>query len=718
MSRQQQLELLGLHCTICGGSLKFENCNQDFERYTCPSCGNKFRLPLDIDRFKVYRAELMKRFGSLSSRGAMNKPKQEMLYELKNFAIQYSDFANQDSQYHLFYIAALTENFRIKFNVGDATCQEAEDTYRIISDTTNGNERYPIDVYGKKISAAYKRWTTPRRLPLWSKLAIGISVAAVLITAPLLTLFLGRNLEDEATGVYVHVDGTDYGMFDKWKVRLNVNKLEEGTPEYIASTTLLKHESDKYLVYDMTMILGNHIAQPKKPVTVTIPIPNDFEARNTVVYYISSDGKCEILENTEVVDVTRTVTFEADHFSLYAIAERPFQASFLPENGSIIPNEKVLWGSRLSEPELQDRVGYTFDGWYNGSDKWNFEDNIVTDNITLKAQWIPKQYDVSFDSDGGNEQSAIKATFDAECTLPTPYKKGYKFVGWYSENGTKYESGAWTTADNLSLTARWELADAIVSFGNLDDVVEYPQLERKYGDMYGELPIPQRIGYDFMGWYTDSVGGTVVTSETVVTEDKDHTIYAHWDAIEYSIVFNANTPAKGSLIGDVLEPITCKYDDKIRLSSPSFSVNGWKFVGWATDASGEAICENNGEITNLTAVDGETVNLYAVWHVDPYTVAKYVSNESVVSDTDGRYSYTVYNNINKTPKITSGTKAIVDWSGCSDGNHDYISAVNSGASFTSAVTSMRAALNQPRLLSQGFREQPFSPAQKAVLLAS
>ena len=44
--------------------------------------------------------------------------------------------------------------------------------------------------------------------------------------------------------------------------------------------------------------------------------------------------------------------------------------------------------------------------------------------------------------------------------------------------------------------------------------------------MLKSLPYPTRTGYDFIGWYTEPVGGTQVTDGYVFTDDTD--LYAHW----------------------------------------------------------------------------------------------------------------------------------------------------------------------------------------------
>lgn len=47
--------------------------------------------------------------------------------------------------------------------------------------------------------------------------------------------------------------------------------------------------------------------------------------------------------------------------------------------------------------------------------------------------------------------------------------------------------------------------------------------------IYGELPNPERTGYIFLGWYTDPVDGSIVTSDTEYDyETSVTTLYAHW----------------------------------------------------------------------------------------------------------------------------------------------------------------------------------------------
>jgi uncharacterized repeat protein (TIGR02543 family) len=57
------------------------------------------------------------------------------------------------------------------------------------------------------------------------------------------------------------------------------------------------------------------------------------------------------------------------------------------------------------------------------------------------------------------------------------------------------------------------------------------------GIPYGILPVLSKSGYTFAGWRTEQNGeGTLVTTETVVTLDSNHTLHAHW------VEFLSHTP--------------------------------------------------------------------------------------------------------------------------------------------------------------------------------
>ena len=65
--------------------------------------------------------------------------------------------------------------------------------------------------------------------------------------------------------------------------------------------------------------------------------------------------------------------------------------------------------------------------------------------------------------------------------------------------------------------------------------VRYIEIEdgMTFADAMGELPAPERFGYNFTGWFTTKDGGTQVYD--TATANGDATYYAHWEATGYVV---------------------------------------------------------------------------------------------------------------------------------------------------------------------------------------
>ncbi len=130
-----------------------------------------------------------------------------------------------------------------------------------------------------------------------------------------------------------------------------------------------------------------------------------------------------------------------------------------------------------------------------------------------------------------------------------------------------------------------------------------------YGQLYGDLPVPTREHYSFLGWYTEAEEGTEVTAETTVTSLVNQTLYAHWSRNTYKVNFNANGGSVSTASKNV-ESGT-KYGT---LPTPTWT--GRTFKGWFTAVSGGS------QVTADTtvALSGEQT-LYARWQVNSYTAS-------------------------------------------------------------------------------------------------
>lgn len=79
-----------------------------------------------------------------------------------------------------------------------------------------------------------------------------------------------------------------------------------------------------------------------------------------------------------------------------------------------------------------------------------------------------------------------------------------------------------------------------VSFDASEGVVSETVKTVYYGSSIGALPVPTREYYTFNGWFTQPVGGTMVTEDTVVDSIENRTLYAQWTRNTFNVNFNAN----------------------------------------------------------------------------------------------------------------------------------------------------------------------------------
>ena len=68
----------------------------------------------------------------------------------------------------------------------------------------------------------------------------------------------------------------------------------------------------------------------------------------------------------------------------------------------------IEYGTMLKKPETDpvkeedDEYTYTFKGWYNGETEWNFETDVVTENVTLVAKFDSVKKETESGSDSGD----------------------------------------------------------------------------------------------------------------------------------------------------------------------------------------------------------------------------------------------------------------------------------------------------------------------------
>ena len=215
----------------------------------------------------------------------------------------------------------------------------------------------------------------------------------------------------------------------------------------------------------------------------------------------------------------------------------------------------------------------------------NYSENGFENNIELSELFLNKYVDVS------DEKPNVKGT----------------------KNGNNVY--VLITLKDLTLTAgknaydKWgaekQLDKITVSFNANGGTLTEVSKDVVYAGKYGTLPTPTREGYQFNGWYTRSVDGTLVKDTTKVTKNYNHTLYAHWTSIGYTFVLSFDSN------GGTGTMTTQSYTEgkAQAIKANTFTKAGYTFAGWATSANGGVVYADKASII-LT----ENTTLYAVWN--------------------------------------------------------------------------------------------------------
>lgn len=243
----------------------------------------------------------------------------------------------------------------------------------------------------------------------------------------------------------------------------------------------------------------------------------------------------------------------------------------------------------------------------------------------------PPMYEIIYDANGGtgtmNKQKCYKNVSYA-LNSNTFKRTGYRFTGWNtSKDGTGKDllnkemvKDLIPINSSLILYAQWTPVSYSVEFNANGASEGYMYIqEMDYNESTTLNPnVYARKGYKFNGWNTKKDGSGVKYGNCATVKNltningKNIILYAQWTPIKYKIKYNGNGATSGSI-----KTQTCTYDKKSKLSANKFRRNGYTFKGWATSKAnakkGKVKYKNKASVKNLTANNGATITLYAVW---------------------------------------------------------------------------------------------------------
>lgn len=310
---------------------------------------------------------------------------------------------------------------------------------------------------------------------------------------------------------------------------------------------------------------------------------------------------------------------------------KTYNITFVYNNGDENTTQEVKKAEEVKLPS-PNKEGYDFDDWYT-DDKCTtkyVKGSKLESDITLYANWIIKEFDVKFYSEG-NLIDSQKVKYNEAATSPaSPTKEGNDFKGWDKEFTNVKE--------NLNVNAVYELKKFTVKFMN--ESTELKSEEVEYGKAATAPEDPKKSGFEFVSWDKDFSNVKANLTVNAVFEAKTFNVKYYDGETELD-----------------LSPKSFTYGESF--SAPTYSANDYYFVGWYMDSNFELAFDP-------ALVGAEDVNLYALlikidynggkatWRVDDWdntnTVTKGLNG---VSSLPSEYEKDFYQYLSDTELLNS-----------------------------------------------------------------
>ena len=151
----------------------------------------------------------------------------------------------------------------------------------------------------------------------------------------------------------------------------------------------------------------------------------------------------------------------------------------------VVPKTRINGNAVLSWSKIKNDINkeYIFTG-------------EIRENLVLYAtEYAPV---IDFEENGGEDIIPLVARAGSSISLPVPVRETYRFIEWQDENGNAYLSTQ-MPSESMTLKAIWQAKLVFDENGGTD----VDDISKPVGESIS-LPIPQKDGYIFAGWYTEN----------------------------------------------------------------------------------------------------------------------------------------------------------------------------------------------------------------------
>lgn len=287
-----------------------------------------------------------------------------------------------------------------------------------------------------------------------------------------------------------------------------------------------------------------------------------------------------------------------------------YSVTFDDNGGTGGKTSSLVYGSSLSAPVVT-KEGFTFTGWSP-----EVPDTVPATDSTYTAQWVPTNFNITFDANGGEGGTSASLPYGAAITAPLVSRTGYTFAGWSPSVPVSVPAGGAT------YTAQWNINSYKITF-NANGGTGGTSETYVYGAAL-TAPMVAKTGYTLTGWLP-ALTATVPAADTTYT--------AQWSQNHYSIIFDAGGGTGGT---------SGSFIYGAAISAPTVTRSGYTFTGWLPAVPATAPAENS--------------TYTAQWLVNSYTLTFNANGGK-----GGTVSSVVFGTVITAPAVTRNGYTFNNW---------------------------------------------------------
>lgn len=190
----------------------------------------------------------------------------------------------------------------------------------------------------------------------------------------------------------------------------------------------------------------------------------------------TSIGAGDIGYNSTVGRGTYTVTSDEEFWAVwqqsiifsvtYNLNVNDANVYNIPQNKTGLNSDDYIGGYSIPEnPRREDNYEYEFAGWTktidgSGEAYWDGDKITIDGDIVLWAQWVPRTYRITYDTNGGGSIRGETVKYGDYIIMPTIKRDENTFLGWkfyYNGNsGILYEGERWYCVGDQRFIAIWK----------------------------------------------------------------------------------------------------------------------------------------------------------------------------------------------------------------------------------------------------------------------